>query len=414
MRAVSLRGLVLVLVAVLFVSGCRFDGIDSMALPGGKGTGDDAMKVTVELPDVGTLTANAQVKVDDIAVGTVSEVRVEDWHAVAELSIEPDVVLPANAVAKVGINTLLGSAYVELAAPAKAEGSLRSGDRITLDRGHAYPSTEQVLSAASLALNGGGLEQLATITTELNKVLGGNDRAVADLLPRLDSFIGTLDGQKGEILAAVRDVARLSQRFAKERGTITSALDEIGPALEVLARNRPSLTAALTALTRLSNVATPLVGRVKDDLLGDLQDLVPVLQAVRAAGSSAVSGLGFAVTFPFAPETVQNACRGDYCNLGLTLDLTNAALLNGFIRPDGSIGVPGLPGIPDLGKVLGGLIPGVTGLLNGLKAGAGTTSGTTTKGSAKGSGSGAGDSDGTTDLGDGLTELLGGILGGGR
>lgn len=398
------------LVAVLFLASCRFDGIDSMALPGGKGTGDDAMKVTVELPDVGTLTANAQVKVDDIAVGTVTEVRVEDWHAVAELSLEPDVELPANAVAKVGINTLLGSAYVELAPPgsgrAGAEGTLRSGDRITLDRGHAYPSTEQVLSAASLALNGGGLEQLATITTELNKVLGGNDRAVADLLPRLDSFVGTLDGQKGEILAAVRDVARLSQRFAKQRGTITSALDEIGPALEVLARNRPDLTRALTALNRLSDVATPLVGRIKDDLLADLQDLVPVLRAVRAAGNSAVSALGFALTFPFAPETVQNACRGDYCNLGLTVDLTNSALLNGFIRPDGSIGVPGLPGIPDLGKLLGGLVPGVTGLLSELTRGAGTPGGA--KGSTAGSTGAPGDLDGS------LTELLGGILGGGR
>lgn len=415
-------GLVL-LVAALFLAGCRFDGIESMALPGGKGTGDDAITVTVELPDVGTLTANAQVKVDDIAVGTVTEVRVEDWHAVAEISLEPDVELPANAVAKVGVNTLLGSAYVELAAPAgggeageRPQETLRSGDRITLERGHAYPSTEQVLSAASLALNGGGLEQLATITTELNKVLGGNDRAVADLLPRLDSFVGALDAQKGDILAAVRDVARMSQRFAKERGTITSALDEVGPALEVLARNRPDLTKALTALNRLSDVATPLVGRIKDDLIADLRDLVPVLQAVRAAGDSAVSALGFALTFPFAPETVQNACRGSYCNLGLTLDLTNSALLNGFIRPDGSIGVPGLPGIPDLGNVLGGLLPGVTGLLNGLKAGAGTTSGSgATKGSPRGSGGSTGGPTGTSgDLGGSLTELLGGILGGGR
>lgn len=420
MSAGALRRLgLLVVVAALCLSGCSFKGIDSLALPGGKGTGEDAIKVTVELPDVGTLTANAQVKVDDIAVGTVTEVRVEDWHAVAELSLEPDVELPADAVAKVGINTLLGSAYVELAPPAgggqageSPQDALRSGDRITLDRGHAYPSTEQVLSAASLALNGGGLEQLATITTELNEVLGGNDRAVAGLLPRLDSFVGALDAQKGDILAAVRDVARLSKRFANQRGTITRALDEIGPALDVLARNRPDLTRALTALTRLGKVATPLVGRIKDDLLGDLRDLVPVLRAVTAAGDSAVSALGFAVTFPFAPETVQNACRGSYCNLGLTVDLTNAALLNGFIRPDGSIGVPGLPGIPDLGKLLGGLLPGVTGLLNGLKAGAGTTSGS---GAPTGSTEGSGGSTGTSgDLGGSLTELLGGILGGGR
>lgn len=414
------------LVAALTLAGCRFDGIDSMALPGGKGTGDDALKVTVELPDVGTLTANAQVKVDDIAVGTVTEVRVEDWHAVAELSLEPDVELPADVMAKVGINTLLGSAYVELVPPAAGrrtpgstgQDTLRSGDRITLDRGHAYPSTEQVLSAASLALNGGGLEQLATITTELNKVLGGNDRAVADLLPRLDSFVGTLDGQKDEILAAVRDVARLSQRFARQRGTITGALDEIGPALEVLARNRPDLTKALTALNRLSDVATPLVGQVKDDLLADLRDVVPVLRAVRAAGPAAISALGFAVTFPFAPETVQNACRGDYCNLGLTVDLTNSALLNGFIRPDGSLGLPGLPGIPDLGKVLGGLLPGVTGLLNGLKAGTGTTGSSATSGRSGGSTGGSTGAKGSTGasggLGSSLTELLGGVLGGGR
>lgn len=416
-RARRVAALVATALLVL-LSGCRFDGIDSMTLPGGKGTGDDGMRLTVELPDVGTLTTNAQVKVDDITVGTVTEVRAEQWHAVAELSLEPDVRLPANAVAKVGINTLLGAAFVELVSPTRPEGELRSGDRIPLERGQAYPSTEQVLSAASLALNGGGLEQLSTITTELNRVLGGNDRAVADLLPRLDSFVGTLDGQREEILAAVNDVARLSKRFAKDRNVVTDALDELGPALEVLARNRPDLTKALTALTRLSEVATPLVGRVKEDLLADLRDLVPVLESIKAAGNSAVSALGFAVTFPFAPETVKNACRSSYCNLTLMLDLTNSALLNGFIRPDGSIGIPGLPGIPDLGKLLGGLLPGVTGLLNGL-LGAGKA-GTTGTGPArpeavKGSGGGTDKVPGSSgDIGQTVDELLGGLLGGGR
>lgn len=392
---------------VLLLTGCRFDGIDSMTLPGGKGTGDDGIKLTVELPDVGTLTTNAQVKVDDVTVGTVTQVRAEQWHAVAELSLEPDVEVPANALAKVGVNTLLGAAFVELVPPAKPEGTLRSGDRIPLERGQAYPSTEQVLSAASLALNGGGLEQLSTITTELNRVLGGNDRAVADLLPRLDSFVGALDGQREDILAAVNDVARLAKRFAKDRSVVTDALDELGPALEVLTRNRPELTKALTALTRLSDVATPLVKRVKDDLLADLRDIVPVLRSVEAAGDSAVSALGFAVTFPFAPETVQNACRGSYCNLTLMLDLTNSALLNGFLRPDGSIGIPGLPGIPDLGKLLGGLLPGVTGLLNGLTgAGAKPTTGSRGSGTTKTPGSG--------DVGQTVEELLGGLLGGGR
>ncbi len=359
--------------AVLGLTSCRFDGVGEMALPGGTGTGDDAMEITVELPDVGTLTPNAQVKVGDVAVGTVREIDVVDWHAEAVLSLEPDVALPANATASVGVNTLLGAAYVELAAPSRPRGELADGARITLERGHAYPSTEQVLSAASLALNGGGLEQVSTITTELNNVLGGNDGAVGDLLPRLDSFVGALDDQREDILVAVRNVASMSKRFADQRGVITRALDEIGPALETLSARRPDITTALNALTDLSEVVVPLVRNVRDDMVADLENLDPVLRAILRAGDSTVSALGFALTFPFAPETVTNACRGDYCNLTLMLDLTNSAITNGFINPDGSLGLPGFPGLDLSGLLdgvgLGGNVAGSTGLLNGLTGG---------------------------------------------
>jgi len=363
--------LVGVVVATLGLSGCQFDGIGDMALPGGVGTGDEAIEVTVELPDVGTLTPNAQVKVGDIPVGTVREVNVADWHAEAVLSIEPDVELPANATASVGVNTLLGAAYVELAAPDRPRGELADGARIPLERGHAYPSTEQVLSAASLALNGGGLEQVSTITAELNKVLGGNDRAVGDLLPRLDDFLTALNDQRDDILAAVDDVATMSQRFAGQRHVITRALDQIGPALETLSTERPNITGALRSLTDLAHVVVPLVTGVRDDLVSDLENLDPVLRAIVRAGDSTVSALGFAVTFPFAPETVTNACRGDYCNLTLMLDLTNSAITNGFIKSDGSLGIPGFPGL-DLSGLLGllggGNVDGVPGLIDGLTA----------------------------------------------
>lgn len=364
----------------LTLSACQFDGIASLQLPGGKGTGDDATVITVDLPDVGTLTTNAQVKVDDIAVGTVTKLEVVDWHARATLSLEPGVTVARDAQARVGVNTLLGSAFVEIIdagdgdggaragepAAAPASQRLRSGDRIPLSRTRAYPSTEQVLSAASLALNGGGLEQISTITAELNRALGGNDRAVASLLPRLDSFVGALDDQREDILSTVRNVSVLAKRFAARRDVITGALDEVGPALDVLRRSRPRLTAALQQLTTLSSVATPLVEGVTDDLLTDLKGLVPALQAIRSAGSAAITGLGFLTTFPFAPETVLNACKADYCNLDLALDLTNSSILRGFVTPDGSIGIPGLPGLSGLNALLSGVTSSTGGGLLGL------------------------------------------------
>lgn len=365
--------------ACVALTGCRFDGIGDMALPGGAGTGDDAIEVVVELPDVGTLTTNAEVKVGDIAVGTVRDIEAVEWHAEAVLSLEPDVELPSNAVASVGTNTLLGASYVELAAPDRPRGELVDGARIPLARGSAYPSTEQVLSAASVTLNGGGLEQISTITTELNRVLGGNDGAVADLLPRLDAFLGALDEQRGDIIATVRDLASVSEKYAGQRQVITRALDEIAPAVQVLSDARPDLTRALQALDGLADVVVPLVRDVRDDLVADLENLQPVLDGILQAGDATVSALGFAVTFPFAPETVTNACRGSYCNLGLVLDLTDSALANGFVTPDGSVGVPGFPGL-DVDALLdslglGDTVDGVTGLVNGLRTGEGPTSG---------------------------------------
>lgn len=363
-------------VAAAVMTGCSFDGIQSMQLPGTVGTGEGSLKITVELPDVGTLTTNGEVKVGDIAVGTVTKISTVDWHAVAEISLEPETKLPANTVARVGVNSLLGASYLELSPPTDepAKGSLVSGARINLDHAEAYPATEQVLSAASVVLNGGGLEQVSTITSELNKAFSGNGSAVRDLLPRLNSFVTALDAQKEQIYSTIDSLDKLSTRFANNRGTLTDAIDAIGPALATLSAERPKLTAALSSLKKLSDVATPLVERSRDDLVGTLRDLVPTLKAINSAGDSLVRGLGFAVTFPFAPETVQNACRGDYCNIDLILDLTTESLVNGFTDKNGLPSIPGLPGLPSFTTIaelldklgLGAVVGGVGGLVGGL------------------------------------------------
>ena len=231
------------------------------------------------------------------------------------------------------------------------------------------PSTEQVLSSASFVLNGGGFEQLATITTELNRALGGETHPVGELIPRLDSFVGALDAQRVDIRSAIRAVDALSARFAASRTDITKALDQLGPALEVLARERPRLTEALVSLRELGEVAVPLVDQVKADLIKDMQDITPALQALQDSGDSLTRALGFAVTFPFAPETVTNACRGDYCNLDLTLDLTNSSIINGFTTAGGTPAIPGLPGIPDLPDILGGLGDSLEDALGGVVSG---------------------------------------------
>ena len=59
---------------------------------------------------------------------------------------------------------------------------------------------EEVLSALSLLLNGGGVAQLKVIETELSHALGGNETQIRDLIVQLNTFVGGLDKQKSEIV----------------------------------------------------------------------------------------------------------------------------------------------------------------------------------------------------------------------
>jgi phospholipid/cholesterol/gamma-HCH transport system substrate-binding protein len=346
------------------LSACSFDGVQSVPLPGAVGTGDDAYQLTVELPDVGTLVENAEVKVDDVAVGTVTDLSVDDWHARATVSIEEGTQLPSDAVAKVAYNSLLGAAYLELAAPTTEKNGraarLEDGDTIPLEHSGAYPSTEQVLAATSVVLNGSGLQQLRTITVELNRALASRaGSGVRQLIPRLNSFMGALNAQRGDITTALDRLDKLSTRFAGDIDVVDTALDDLEPALRVLSEQRSSLTSALTSLDRLSTVSTRLVSLTRHDLRANLEDLAPALSALDQSGDAVVRGLRYLLTPPFAPETIPNACRGDYCNLFLTLDLSTRALLENFggAPTPGSAGggllpgVPSLPGVPDLAGV---------------------------------------------------------------
>ena len=90
----------------------------------------------------------------------------------------------------------------------------------------------------SLLLNGGGLDQIRTITTELNKALRGNEPAVRDLLGRLNTFVGGVDRQKDEITTALVNVDKLAATLNQQKQTIINTLGTMPQALKILKDSR--------------------------------------------------------------------------------------------------------------------------------------------------------------------------------
>jgi phospholipid/cholesterol/gamma-HCH transport system substrate-binding protein len=205
-------------------------------------------------------------------------------------------------------------------------------------------------------LNGSGLNQLETITRELQRALGGEGGAVGELLPKLDTFVSGLDAQRGDIVKALDGLNRLSAQLAGQNQVIADAVDQLGPALQVLDREREDLTRTLRSLGRLGDTTTQVIDASRDDLLANLNNLQPVLKSVADADKSVVESLKLFGTFPFPAFTAPNACRGDFCNLRVTVDLTLDSL-----DADLLTGTPLQGSLLAVQNILGGRAPGAAG-----------------------------------------------------
>lgn len=385
---------ILATVVAVAVSGCGFSPY-KLPLPGGADLGDNPYTVKVEFRDVLDLVPQSGVRVDDISVGKVTDVELKGWHAVVTLQINDNTRLPDDARATIRQTSLLGEKFVSIAPPQDGgTGRLSNGDVIPLERSGKNPELEEILSAASLLFNGGGLEKTNTIVRELNLALEGNEPEIKALLKNSETFIGVLDDNKQAILDALEKIDRLSVATVRQRRSITQALDDIPPALKILNKQRDDLVKMLKAFERLSEVATSVIRRSKDDTITDLRRLKPVLRELANAGDSIANAFTL-LTYPFpdsllggvdramsscadsdvpadnADDVGNGACFGDFINLDINLELNGeqaAQLLAGLLSIGGvtlplnalesngseSQKVPELPKLPDL---LGGLNP---------------------------------------------------------
>lgn len=330
-----IRVLAALAAVVAVLSGCGFHGLYGMHLPGGADVGSHPFSVTVYFDNVLDLVPQSSVKLNDVPVGRVETVALSSrsdnsgdkatngWTAKVQITVNSDVKLPENARAMIKQTSLLGEKYVDLEQPLDKPSSqlLKNGDTIPITRTGSAPETEEVLGALSLLLNGGGLQQIKIITTELNKALDGNEPAIRDLLGQLNTFVGTLDHQKDAIISTLDRVNRLAVTLNQNKKTITDALDTFPQALRVLNANRSKLTTLLVSLSRLGTVATDVITRTQSNLVSALKSLAPAVEQLTAAGSNLVGALKIGGTFPFPLGRTLTAVKGDYANLAAYLDM---------------------------------------------------------------------------------------------
>jgi phospholipid/cholesterol/gamma-HCH transport system substrate-binding protein len=322
-------------VAAMTLSGCGFSGIYDIPLPGGADLGDHPYTVKADFRDVLDLTPQAAVKVNEVPVGSVESIALtkDGWNAEVTLRVNGDVQLPANALANLRQSSLLGEKYVELSAPpdSPAPARLADGAVIPLARTNRNVEVEEVLGALSMLLNGGGVDQLNTITKELSNATAGKEPDLRALLRNANQLVTNLDAQSANITRALDGLDRLSSTLNSQKDKLATAVDNIGPGLGVLEQQRGQLVTMLNALQNLSGVATDTVNKSKANLVADLKALLPTLQKLGEAGSDLPKALEILLTYPFTDAAVAGA-KGDYFNLYANIDLNLNTIADNFRR----------------------------------------------------------------------------------
>jgi phospholipid/cholesterol/gamma-HCH transport system substrate-binding protein len=328
MSAGLVRTSVAMVVAVAALSGCGYRGAASLPLPGGVGNGGYAVSMVFD--DVTNLVPQETCRAGDVVIGSVETITLrDDLKAEVVCRITSDVQLPANAVPTLRETSLLGERFVALDPPPgeRPAGVLAKGAALGSSKAHVVPDVEVVLGALSQLLNGGGLDNVTTISRELSTALSGAD--LGDTTRTVHRLVSTLNDNRSDIVRALEGLDRLSAELEDQREVIGTALDSIPDGLEVLEDERPRLIRTLEDLGELSDETTPFLERTKADTIADFQHLTTILNNLARSKDRLASALESISTFPF-PTYSKYVTRYDYAGMfglyALDLDSFNHLL----------------------------------------------------------------------------------------
>jgi phospholipid/cholesterol/gamma-HCH transport system substrate-binding protein len=252
--AAALTGMLIVVAAILLVASVG-----------------SSYRLTVQLANADGLESGSQVKIDGVAVGAVTAVRLGGGDTVqAQVSLDPGHAITSDATAQIVPNDLLGSMYLQITpgrGPALASGATIPASRVS------YPvQLDQVLNVldantrARLAIL---IDQAGTALTgrryDFNRVLSLLPPAFgtgAQLIGQLDTdnrTLANLVAQSSQFLAALVPQDRtLGTLIATGTQTMRTTARHQLALRRVLNEAPATLDSAQEFLTQLGDAAGPL------------------------------------------------------------------------------------------------------------------------------------------------------------
>lgn len=303
-------------------------------LPLGRTSPGDTMAVTVVLPTADGITIGADVRNGQKVVGRVSGMNLAASGASVQLSLADAEGLNAGTVASVELPSALGNPFVRLSSAQQApQRALRDGDVIPPSQTELGPQIESALATFGALLSRSGVDQLATIVTELDKAFGGRADKVRGLIESMSVLAAKAAEHQGEFDEAMRLAANITGQFGHEQQTVAGYLDAVPKVVAMLDVQRAKLRSLLSATTALAATADSVLSST--DLNAMVTDAGTVVQVMGSFNDRLGGMLTAMNTFL---EKFGNSVHGDYLMFDGALDIpgTIDKLLTGGLIVNGT------------------------------------------------------------------------------
>ncbi|HVS69335.1 MAG TPA: MCE family protein [Mycobacteriales bacterium] len=282
-------------------------------VPVGRSISGPSYRLTAVFADASGLPIGGRVELRDVEIGKVTSMTTHGFKAYVHMVIRRSVRLPMGTRATLALTTPLGEEYVDLVPPQTGVGRyLAEGAVIAADDTSRSPDVEDLLSAFSAVLNGGGIEQISTIVNQLDAALHGRAETGKALIARLNDVLTQINAHTASIDRTLSAVADLSTELAAQHRLLVRGLKALQPGIADLHADTAAFTRLLTRLSTLGRTATQVLDSVQGALLSDLGDLAPTLDtlvSLRGRLGSTLVGLR-----KFA-RLLDRAVPGDYLDL---------------------------------------------------------------------------------------------------
>lgn len=279
-------------------------------------------EITIEFEDAVNLPVDAPVKLDGATVGQVRAVEAGEYVAEVDLALSTTVELRDTTRAEIRLTSPMGTAFVQLF-PGTGGEPLRAGATLPVGATGSAPDVTDLLSALSTVVTGGTFADISTVITQLNVALTGNAKDVRRLLGRLDTAVSELNADLPRVDRLTVALDRLTRRLAGDLPEVTRSLTDLTDLVGSLDEQREDLVTAMESLNRFDVVATPLTAAVRDDLVGQLEDMRPVLRSLLRGRKDIEGVMSGLIAFAGGSD---RAAPGDFANFDLTFLLDPASL----------------------------------------------------------------------------------------